>query len=442
MAKTFNYGAGIWATKTGSSMAYNDQNDNYKPTPFSVTRDSIATRVNKQGLIEVVGHDKLRIDYTDSSNGVALLEPSRSNLFTYSEDASQWGSSGITTPISQDGSVNNPDGVSGANEITPTSGSSLKFLFPNNTHSFTSGDTYSFSVFVKANELKYIQITGNTNAFGSGQYANFDLENGVIGTYAGATSGTTPKIEYYGNGWYRCQFQANASATTTQNIFLIAIVPSASASRLQALNPNGTDSLYVYGFQAEAGSYATSYIPTSGQSGGVTRAADEANGAGNEQVFNDSEGVLFADIAALANDGTNRRISLSDESAATSNRIVISYKVGDNEFRAFVNAGGAVPFDTSQTISNTLIYNKTALKYKSGDYAFWVNGFELQSSTSSNTPTGLDDLSFDSDNTLPFYGKTKEIGYYDATLTDAELEALTSYTSFTNMANELNLTIK
>jgi len=41
-----------------------------------------------------------------------------------------------------------------------------------------------------------------------------------------------------------------------------------------------------------------------------------------------------------------------------------------------------------------------------------------------------------------FYGKTKEVGYYDAVLTDAELEALTSYTSFTNMANELNLTIK
>ena len=41
-----------------------------------------------------------------------------------------------------------------------------------------------------------------------------------------------------------------------------------------------------------------------------------------------------------------------------------------------------------------------------------------------------------------FFGKAKEIGVYDTALTDAELEALTSYTSFTNMANELNLTIK
>ena len=91
MAKTFKFGEnGKWATKTGSSLAYNDQNDNFKPMPFSVTRDSIATRVNKQGLIEVVGHDKLRIDYKDSSKGVALLEPARSNVLTYSEDFNQW----------------------------------------------------------------------------------------------------------------------------------------------------------------------------------------------------------------------------------------------------------------------------------------------------------------------------------------------------------------
>ncbi len=88
MAESFKYGNGVWATKTGSSMAYNDENGNYKPVPFSVTRDSIATRVNKQGLIEVVGKDKLRIDYTDTSKGVALLEPSRTNLYPYSNQSS------------------------------------------------------------------------------------------------------------------------------------------------------------------------------------------------------------------------------------------------------------------------------------------------------------------------------------------------------------------
>ena len=66
---------------------------------------------------------------------------------------------------------------------------------------------------------------------------------------------------------------------------------------------DGTSSIYIYGAaMLEAGSYPTSYIPTSGQSGGVTRSAETANGAGNSTTFNDSEGVLMAEISALAND--------------------------------------------------------------------------------------------------------------------------------------------
>ena len=50
------------------------------------------------------------------------------------------------------------------------------------------------------------------------------------------------------------------------------------------------------GHNVESG-YASSYIPTNGST--VTRQADTANGSGNSEVFNDSEGVLFADTAAL-----------------------------------------------------------------------------------------------------------------------------------------------
>ena len=49
-----------------------------------------------------------------------------------------------------------------------------------------------------------------------------------------------------------------------------------------------------FGAQLEQGSYATSYIPTNGSIS--TRQADTASGSGNSEVFNDSEGVLFADI--------------------------------------------------------------------------------------------------------------------------------------------------
>jgi hypothetical protein len=83
MAATLKLGDRKWATKEGSLLAYNDENNNYKPLPFDFTRASSATRVNKQGLIETVASGVPRIDFTDA-NGALLLEPQRTNLITQS----------------------------------------------------------------------------------------------------------------------------------------------------------------------------------------------------------------------------------------------------------------------------------------------------------------------------------------------------------------------
>ena len=87
MAQTLKFGNKVWAAKEDSVLAYNDINNNYKPLPFSFSRASIGTRVNKDGLIETMGQDIARIDYTDSADGVLLLEPSRNKQFfaIYSE---------------------------------------------------------------------------------------------------------------------------------------------------------------------------------------------------------------------------------------------------------------------------------------------------------------------------------------------------------------------
>ena len=36
MAQKLKFGNGTWATKKGSTLAYNDENNNYKPLPFSL----------------------------------------------------------------------------------------------------------------------------------------------------------------------------------------------------------------------------------------------------------------------------------------------------------------------------------------------------------------------------------------------------------------------
>ena len=392
MAKTFNYGAGIWATKTGSSMAYNDQNDNYKPLPFSVTRDSIATRVNKQGLVEVVGKDKLRIDYTDSTKGVALLEPARTNLINYSEAISN---ATVKSGTFTDNFAISPDGSQNATKLTATNTDPYFYQ----SVAFTAGD-YTASLWVKG-------IGGAI-----GKEFRFAISN---------ETHSSNKYEIPSE-WTRFEF----TATITTGTF---------STGLEITDPAVSgDEVLVWGWQVEAGSYATSYIPTSGSA--VPRAADVANGAGNSEVFNDSEGVFFANISQ-DNDGFNT-ISISD--GGTSDRVTIAYQ--NNTIKSILVYNNTVKQLESTNYPQNL-FHKVAIKYTASNVSLIINGFELLTTSKGAFADSLTTLEFAQGNGgNNFYGKTKEVGYYDAVLTDAELEALTSYTSFTNMANELNLTIK
>jgi hypothetical protein len=186
---------------------------------------------------------------------------------------------------------------------------------------------------------------------------------------------------------------------------------------------------YVYGAQYEVGSYLSSYIPTNGTT--VTRSAETATGAGDATTFNDSEGVLMAEISALADDGT-RVITLGDGTSL--NRIQFYYS-SSNVLNGNLIAGGSIQVTGFSYNGDANLFNKCALKYKVNDFAFWVNGFKIAVDTNGITPTGLTALSFDNGAGLSdFYGKTKQIQYYNSALTDSELETLTSWTSFTEMA--------
>ena len=417
MAQTLKFGNKVWAAKEDSVLAYNDINNNYKPLPFDFARASIGTRVNKDGLIETMGQNIPRIDYTDSADGVLLLEPSSTNLVTYSEafDNAYWTKSGVSVTS---GFIS-PDGTSNAFKLVEDTSNAKHRVFTN-----AIGTSRAFSFFAKADGRTWVSVLSN-----NGNSSFFDIGNGVVGTVAGGSIG---KIEPIGNnGWYRCTLY-NSHGTFG------AYVGLAKSDNLETYIGDGTSGALIYGAQLEALSYATSYIPTSGSS--VTRAAETCNNSGNSEVFNDSEGVLFADIAALANDGTNRVLSLSNGSYSNSIRIQYYTVSNQLEFRV-VSSNSAVVLQRV-TINNVTLFNKILVKYKLNDFAMWVNGFELITDTNGATPVGLDEIRYDDgDGNVPFYGKTKELGYYNTALTDAELETLTSYRNWVSMVNELNLNI-
>ena len=416
MAKTYKFGSGNWATKKGSTLAYSDTNNAFKPLPFSFERNSIATRVNKEGLIEVVGNDIPRIDYKDSSEGALLLENSATNSITYSNDFSQsiYGKINLTITANQGIS---PDGTQNANLLVPNAAVGNRYL-TNSTGSNLKINT----VFLKKKELRYVKV-GNAQS-----NVLVDLENGTISADSVSTNNFT--IENYGNGWYRVSCYNTLDVNLQIQIFFGI---DGSGSNIAT---NGTDGVYIYGFEIQNGSYATSYIPTNGST--VQRAAETCNGSGNSEVFNGSEGVLFADISALVNDSDTKRISLSD--GTSSNRL--SIYLSDNSLGLVQVAAGSLNINSSITGYDATLNSKIIAKYKQNDFALWVNGFEILTDTSGNTYGDgvLDTLNFDNGYSgNNFYGKTKEIAYYDTALTDEELEYMTSYRSLNEMVTELNL---
>ena len=411
MAQKLKFGNGTWATKEGSTLAYNDDNNNYKPLPFTTTRDSIATRVNKEGLIEVVGNDIPRIDYTDSTEGALLLENSATNLIPYSEDISQssWlkinAGTGVLPSITSNYAIS-PDGTQNASRIIldapSVSGSNISMI-RSNVSGLSNPHNSSISFYIKSNTSDNYKILAYNESI-------------------------NPIEVIANNSWQRIELSTTVSSSNDRiHLGLID---------LGGILTDSYADVSIWGAMLEQSSFPTSYIPTSGST--VQRAAETANGSGNSEVFNDSQGVLFADIAALSNDGTNRVLSLSN--GGYSNSIRIQYYSVSNQLEFRVISSGSAVVLQRVTISDTTLFNKILVKYKLNDFALWANGFEILTDINGATPIGLNEIRFDDgDGNVPFYGKTKEIGYYDTALTDAELETLTSYRSLSELVTELNL---
>ena len=404
---------------------------------FDFFRGSTATRVDKNGLIETIATGTPRLDYplldgVVQDNPTLLLEPQRTNLVTYSEDFSNSSWTKIAISVSTN-NTSSPDGSVTADKITESATSSEQTLYYET--SVTTGTQYTLSLFVKKSERRWFFLRFGA-AFGAftNAFAWFDLENGLLGSKEVGIDNYS--IDNYGNGWYKVTATATSIATVTGRFFY----GMATSDGVKSYTGDGTSGVFIWGAQIEQGSYPTSYIPTSGAT--VTRSADVCNGAGTAADFNDSEGVLYANIAALADDQTNRSIGISDNIA--DNFVQIGFRSGaSNTILGAVRSGGGSTDPLFQeSINNILLYTKVALKYKVNDVSIYVNGFELNSDTSNTMPTGLDRIGFDTATLSTFYGKAKEVIAFNEALSDTELEALTSYDSFNEMANELLFTIE
>ena len=411
MANTIKLGTDSnWAVKENNLLAYNDENNIFKPIDFDFTRDSGATRVNEQGLIENVPIGVPRIDFSDGK-GSLLLEPQSTNLITYSEDFDNSYWTKLNSTITSNSEIS-PNGTQNADKLVDnTVNTAHRFI---STGFSTTSVNYTASIFVKKDEIRYTYLRVNDS---SGTYISgtFDLQDGVVTQEENGDL----SIENFGNGWYRII----GTATSNANGLSYLELRTSKTPIYSNYIGNGSDGLYVWGAQAEALSYATSYIPTNGST--VTRLADVCNNAGSSDLINSTEGALYAEISALADDETDKRIALSD--GTMNNYVSIGYSRFSGNIISEIISGGVLQTvnwgATGVTQTNN---NKFALSWGSGTMKFYVNGTQtnIENVTS---PIGMNDLRFSAVNdTLPMFSNTRDLRVYNTALTDAELIALTS----------------
>jgi hypothetical protein len=397
MANTLKFGNGQWGTKVGSTLAYNDENGNFKPLPFNFTRSTSATRINKDGLIEVVTNNKPRIDFLNDSNGALLLEPERTNLQVNSEefDNPLWLKNRAS--ITPNDAIS-PSGLLNADKLVGTSGSS-SYVYDGISVTFESAYTISvFAKYIDIEEFVIVNFTQSGNAY-------FNIENGTIISNFGTI--TEPKIENYGNGWYRCSAKFTATATASVNYGFY-------------LN-NATDkSVHIWGAQVELGSYATSYIPTQGAIS--TRVAETCSDSGNNQVINSIEGVLYWNIITQDKNSSSKAISINNGI-----NTILSIYFYSPSINVVFNVNGVNQFYANFGLTIGQEY-KIAVLYQENNFALYVNGVKRAEDTNGSVPSvdTFDRLNLSEVSGGKFYGNVKEVKLYNTALTDQELINLTT----------------
>ena len=384
---------------------------------FDFTRSTTATRENSSGNIESVAADLPRIDYLGGTAHI-LLEPQSTNTATYSNDFTQgdiFNSSGDPTLSNSVLSANQstaPDGTNTAQKLTDNNDSATGAITLNYFGvTFTSGEASTVSIFVKKDTVRYFRIS-ITN-LDTDQAASFDLDTGLV-------SDGTGVMTDYGDGWYRCSV---TTTTTTDLAGAVQFSISENSDRSGGNLRNGTKSTFLWGLQTEELSFPTSYIPTSGSP--VTRSKDQAVSSGSSDLINSTEGVLYAEIAALADSGTYRTISLND---GTNDECVrLRFHTNSNKIEGLIRDGGSGIAKIEHTVTDTRDFHKAAFEYKSGNCELWIDGVKRGTATDTFSLSTLTQLNFNQGTASDiFYGKVKCVTVFKETLTDAQLAALTS----------------
>ncbi len=395
---------------------------------ITFVRSSSATYYDQNGVLQVIGPDLPRFDHVPSTGDSLglLIEEQRANLFTYSEELDNSSAWTTTRAVVSANFITSPTTLLNADKLVETNETGAHHI--NKSLSFTAGTAYTLSVYLKAGERTIARLQfGNTGGVftPSTNGAYFNVGNGTV---FGVGSTTKASITNVGNGWYRCSITSVAQSTGTDQVFLPFLVSSGTTTSYTGDNTSG---LYVWGSQLEAGSFPTSYIPTTTTT--ETRNADTTFIIPVSSFYDPDEGtiVVHSTVSNFLSVGAFPQVISLEDSNDQNNRINIASTNSDLSLYQYANitANGFTQFFGSSSTYNIGEIKKTALAYKEDSTAFATSGLIASTASNIQLPLSIDTLSIGyrktPTNAYFLNGHIREITFYTQRLTNQELEQLT-----------------
>lgn len=376
---------------------------------ITFTRASTATRFKSDGLMESVSSNTPRIDYdpvTLLPKGL-LIEEQRTNLILQSADlaSASWGKNSVTVTAN---TAVAPDGSMSADTLTATAG----FGYVSQSITSVSGTTYCCYAFFK-------KTTGTTSYFpvfqvnkgGAAAFSGIILNttSGSVVAISGAsyTAPITQGAISIGEYWLAYFTFAAVNTSVPYMIYPAASVDGSTVSGA------ATGSQIVWGAQFEAGSFPTSYIPTTTAS--VTRSADVASVPTSAFPYSSTECTLGIKFIPMNTALPAIALSLSD--AGTTNRISV------NAFgTASVNNAGVVTAASTGSVT-TGQSCKIYVALANNDFAASLNGAAVSTDNSVSVPTATTLWIGNLGGGVQMSGYIQNVVYIPRRLTNTELQS-------------------
>ena len=382
----------MWMSESGSSYIFTGDGtsgvyiQDAQLEQGLVATDYIETGAStaQAGILE----DMPRLDYSGGASCPSLLlEPQRSNFIPNSEYFSDWAldGDGAGQSVTANYSIS-PEGVQNAYRLQLNkTGGSYSRIRKSVTSSYSGAGI--FSVYLKTND-------GSTKTLSMRWGGSGSVEKTITGE------------------WQRFDVQGTATNGLAADCEIF----------LDAANSDVVD-LSVYGAQLEAGSYATSYIPNHGESGGVTRAADTCSVTGVSDVIGGTSGTIFFDVTmseSLTNSNYKQFFYYTDSGSNQTYMYVsnTNYIVGNP------NLGNI----TSTTQLQAGERYKIAVTYATNSFKMYINGSEDATSSSGAPKDNENIISIGSYNGASEFNEFtfNQYAHFQEALSDSELATLTT----------------